>query len=364
MTQHQLFVLAFFVIFLGLFYQIAMIFTPFLVPILWAVIIARMSNSLYVKLVHLLKGRDALAAGLLTFATMLLVVFPIVFLTFLLVQEAAIAFQGVAEWAQAGGMNQFPEHLGNIPLVGRFLQEQLGRFVLEGSGYDGWIVDGTKTVGAFLLAQISGFARDAFFLTIDFTIMLFTLFFFYKDGRGLFWRLYHLLPLEERHKQKVSNRLNSAVAAVVKGVLATALMQAVLAGGAYFVLGAPFPLLLAAITALFALLPFGGTALVWVPVAGYLLLFGPIWKGLAMLAWGGLVVGLVDNLFAPLFIGHEMHLPPLFLFFSIVGGLAVYGLIGVFLGPIILATLFTAIHIYEEDYQTKELGTPQTGTGP
>lgn len=363
MMQHQLFVLAFFLVFLVLFYQIAVIFSPFLVPVLWAVIIARMSNGLYMKLVHLLRGRDTLAAGLLTCATMFLVVFPIVSLTFLLVQETTMAFRSVAEWVQAGGMKQLPEYLGKIPLAGRLIQEQLRTFVLAGSGYEGSIAEGTKTVGTFLLIQISGLARDAFSLTIDLSIMLFTLFFFYKDGRGLFWRLYYLLPLEERHKQKVLIRLNSAMAAVVKGVLATSFMQAVLAGGAYFVLGVPFALVLAAITALFSLLPFGGTALVWVPVAAYLFVSGPIWKGIAMLVWGGLVVALVDNVFAPLFIGHEMQLAPLFLFFSIVGGLAAYGFIGVFLGPILLAILLTAIHIYEEEYQTNRPILPKTETG-
>lgn len=361
--QHQLFVLAFFLVLLVLFYQIAVIFAPFLVPVLWAVIIARMTNGPYLKLVHLLRGRDTLAAALLTFATMFLVVFPILSLTFLLVQETTMAYRSVVEWVQAGGMKQLPEYLGKIPLAGRFIQEQLGTFVLAGSGYEGSIAEGAKTVGTFLLTQLSGLARDVFSLTIDLCIMLFTLFFFYKDGSGLFWRLYHLLPLEERHKQKVLNRLNSAMAAVVKGVLATAVMQAVLAGGAYYVLGAPFPLVLAAITALCSLLPFGGTALVWVPVAGYFLVSGPIWKGIAMVVWGGLVVALVDNLLAPYFIGHTMQLAPLFLFFSIVGGLAAYGFIGVFLGPILLAILLTVIHIYEEEYQTKDLVIEKTGTG-
>jgi len=365
MMQQQLFVLAFFLVLLVLFYQIAVIFAPFLVPVLWAVIIARMSNGPYLKLVHLLRGRDTLAAALLTFATMFLVVFPIVSLTFLLVQETTIAYRSVVEWAQAGGMKQLPEYLGKIPLAGRFIQEQLGTFVLAGSGYEGSIAEGTKTVGTFLLTHISGLARDAFSVAFDLSIMLFTLFFFYKDGRGLFWRLYHLLPLEERHKRKVLDRLDSTMTAVVKGVLATALGQGVLAGGAYVVLGVPFALVLAAITALLSLVPVGGTALVWVPVAGYLFVSGPIWKGIAMVAWGVLVVaGLVDNVLKPLFIGHGTQLPTLFLFFSILGGLAAYGFIGMFLGPILLAILLTAIHIYEEEYQTKGPVTQQTETGP
>lgn len=364
MMQHQLFVVAFFLVLLVLFYQIAVIFAPFLVPVLWAVIIARMTNGLYVKLVHLLRGRDTLAAALLTFATVFLVVFPMVSLTFLLVQETTMAYRSVVEWVQAGGMTQLPEYLGKIPLAGRLIQEQLRTFVLAGSGYEGSIAEGTKTVGTFLLTQISGLARDALSLTIDLFIMLFTLFFFYKDGRGLFGRLYHLLPLEERHKEKVFNRLNSAMAAVVKGVLATSFLQAVLAGGAYFVLGVPFALVLAAITALLSLLPIGGTALVWVPVAVYLFVSGPIWKGIVMVAWGGLVVvGLIDNILKPLFIGHGTQLPTLFLFFSILGGLAAYGFIGVFLGPIVLAILITAIHIYEEEYQTRGPVLPKTEAG-
>jgi predicted PurR-regulated permease PerM len=244
-----------------------------------------------------------------------------------------------------------------------FIQEQLRTFELEGSGYEGSIVERTKSVGAFLLGQMSGLARDAFSVTIDFSIMLFALFFFYKDGGHLFRRLYHLLPLEERHKDKVFVRLDKTMKAVVRGVLVTALMQGLLAAVAYVVLGVPFVLVLATLTALFSLLPVGGTALVWLPVAGYLFWSGPIWKAIAMAAWGSLVVvGVVDNFLKPLLIGQGTQLPMLFLFLSIVGGLAAYGFIGVFFGPILLAILLTAIHIYEEEYQMKRRRIPKIGT--
>jgi len=360
MPQHYLFVSAFFAVLLVLLYQMAIIFAPFLVPVLWAIIIARMSNALYVKLVHLLRGRETLAASILTFATMFLVVFPIVWLTFLLVQEAVIAYRSVEQWVQTDGLKELPGYLGNIPLAGPFIQEQVRTFAVEGSGYEGSIVDGTKTVGAFLLGQMSGLARDAFSVAIDFSIMLFALFFFYKDGGHLFRRLYHLLPLEERHKEKVFVRLDNTMKAVVRGVLVTALMQGVLAAVAYLALGVPFVLVLASITALFSLLPIGGTALVWLPVAGYLFWSGPIWKAIAMVAWGSLVVvGVVDNFFKPLLIGQGTQLPMLFLFLSIVGGLAAYGFLGVFFGPILLAILLTAIHIYEEEYQMKRMRIPK-----
>lgn len=235
--------------------------------------------------------------------------------------------------------------------------------MLAGSGYEGSIAEGTKTVGTFLLTHISGLARDAFSVTFDLSIMLFTPFFFYKDRRGLFWRLYHLLPLEERHKQKVLDRLDRTMTAVVKGVLATALGQGVLAGGAYVVLGVPFALVLVAITSLLSLLPVGGTALVWVPVAVPLCVRTDLEEDCDGRMGALVVAGLVDDVLKPLFIGHGTQLPTLFLFFSILGGLAAYGFIGMFLGPILLAILLTAIHIYEEEYQTKGLVLRKTESG-
>ncbi|WP_447983224.1 AI-2E family transporter [Nitrospira sp. Nam74] len=140
--------------------------------------------------------------------------------------------------------------------------------------------------------------------------------------------------------------------AVVKGVVLTGLAQGLLAGIAYFALGVPFPLLMTALSALCAVSPFGGTALVWVPLAIYLFATASIWSAVALVAWCVVVVGLVDNFLKPLLIGHDVQLSTLFLFFSIVGGLAAYGFIGMFIGPILLAVLMTALSIYEEEYET------------
>jgi predicted PurR-regulated permease PerM len=116
--------------------------------------------------------------------------------------------------------------------------------------------------------------------------------------------------------------------------------------------------LLTALTALLALFPFGGTALVWGPVVIYLFWIGPIWKAVVMLAWGVGVVTMVDNFLKPLLIGQGAQLPTLFLFFSILGGLAAYGFIGIFLGPILLAILLTAIQIYREEYSDERPSPP------
>ena len=97
-------------------------------------------------------------------------------------------------------------------------------------------------------------------------------------------------------------------------------------------------------------MPLGGTALIWIPVAGYVYWTAPLWKAIAMLVWGGGVITMVDNVLRPMLIGKDAQLPILFLFFSIIGGLAAYGMIGLFLGPILLAILITAMQIYREEY--------------
>ena len=162
-----------------------------------------------------------------------------------------------------------------------------------------------------------------------------------------------MVPLEEIHKERIFTRLDQTIRAVVKGIVITAIAQGLLAGLAYAVLDVPVPVFLMAVTIVLAPLPFGGTALVWGPVTLYLFWTGSVWKGIAMFAWGAGVVTTVDSVLRPMLIGQGAKLPVLFLFFSILGGLGAYGLIGLFLGPILLAILLTAVQIYSEDYLSK-----------
>ncbi len=267
MTREQVFALCFFGLLLVLLYQIGIIFRPFLLPVLWAVILARLA---------------------------------------------------------------FP----------------LQRRLTAGTSF----LQGAKVVSVFLLGQVTDLAKNAFAFTFSCLVMMITLFFLLKDGPQLYQSLYELIPLTDAHKQKFFTRLDRTTMAVIQSLVVTAIVQGLLAGAAYWMLGVPSTLVLTALTALFSFLPLGGTALVWVPVTIYLFWIGPVWKGIVMLAWGAGVVSTIDQVIKPMLIGHGAQLPTLFLFFSILGGLAAYGFIGLLLGPILLAILITAIQIYREDY--------------
>jgi predicted PurR-regulated permease PerM len=350
MTQRQIFALGFFVILLVLLYQIAIVFRPFLLPVLWAVILAHIAFPLHRRLSARLGHRKGLSAAILTVAIIGLVVVPLVIFIVQLIEEAGIAYMTTKSWIDGGGLKAAPAQLSQLPIIGGYVQPMLGRLILAQGDLEASLLKNIQGLSGFFVEQLTGLATNVFLLVMNFLVMLFTLFFFFKDGDRLYRNLYDVVPLDEMHKQKIFTRLDVTLRAVVKGVIITAMVQGLLAGAAYGALGVPFPVVLMAMTALLAPLPFGGTAIIWLPVAAYLYWTGPAWKAIAMLAWGGGVITMVDNFLRPMLIGKDAQLPVLFLFFSIIGGLAAYGMIGLFLGPILLAILMTVIQIYREDY--------------
>jgi predicted PurR-regulated permease PerM len=359
MTRQQIFAVCFFAILLALIYQLGIIFRPFLLPVLWAAILAHVTFPLHTRLAVLLRGRETLSAAILTVGIMAVVVAPVVLLMSLFIQEAGSAYNAINAWVQAGGVKRLPAQLSSLPFGGR-LQELFGRSATSSGDIESFLLQSSKAVSGFVVEQVTEFAKNVFLLVANFLVVIVTLFFFFKDGRRLLDGLYRIVPLEEAHKEKIFSRLDQTITAVVKGIVITAIVQGLLAGIAYGVLGVPFPVFLTALTIVLAPLPFSGTTLIWGPVAIYLFWTAPMWKGIAMLAWGAGVVTTVDNVLRPLLIGQGAKLPVLFLFFSILGGLGAYGLIGLFLGPILLAILLTAIQIYREEYLSVQTPPPPT----
>lgn len=352
MTRQQIFSAFFFAVLVLLLYQIALMFWPFLFPVLWAVILAHMTYPAHVRLTARLGGRDALSAWCLTLGVLAMVVMPVLLMAVMLVREAVGAELAVRAWIEAGGIQHLPAQLSKVPVVGGVLQDLIGRYLLKPDALEELVRSSAQVVSGFFVDQLSNLLKNAFILVSDFLIILFTLWFLYKDGRRWLWFLYELVPLDDAQKQKIFARLDITVRAVVKGVLLTAVVQGLLAGAAYAALGVPFAVVLTALTILLAPLPFGGTAFVWGPVVLYFLMVGSIGKALVMLAWGVGVVSTVDQILRPWLIGQDVQMPVLFLVFSILGGLALYGLIGLFVGPILMSILMTVISIYREEYQT------------
>ena len=347
MTKRQLFTVTFLLVFLLLLWELGLILRPFFSPILWAVILATTTYPVYLRLLARVGHRGNIAAGIMTGGLIITAVVPAVYGMILAGQQGMEAYAQASAWLQSGHLQDVGGMLATVPGVGGLSQELIGRLIVNGSGQvEASLLEGGKVVSTFLLSQGVDFARNALLLATDFLIMLFTLFFVFRDGSQTCDTILRAIPLDEEHKAKIFDRLTTTMKAVVRGTLLSAVAQGATTGVTYYLLGVPFSVFLGALSGLLTLLPIGGSAIVWAPVALYLLFSGAVAKGVILIGVGVGLVGL-----QPLLVGGNARLPVLPLFLASLGGLAYFGFLGLFLGPVLLAVVLVTFVIYQEEYQ-------------
>jgi predicted PurR-regulated permease PerM len=348
MTREQAFAAFFFLVLALLLYQFYAMFKEFFGPIAWAMVFALAFYPAYRLLAARLHGRNA-AALIMTIVIFVLVAVPLATLGGVIVSQTQNFINVVNEKAASGEARRWIESLrsnrvGN--LVSRVLPSRLAESVdLTDLG-----VRGAQRASEALLSQLGGVARNVAGFLLDFSLMLFVLFYFFRDGRRLYLNFRDLLPMEPEHKDAIFGHLYETLAAVVQGMTATAALHGLLCGVAYWALGLPFALLATFASFAAGFFPIGGSAFIWVPAAVYLLVQGAWARAIILSVWGTLVVTIIDNLVRPMVIGTRARVPTLFLLLGILGGLDAYGVIGIFLGPVLIAIIMTVLRIYREEY--------------
>jgi predicted PurR-regulated permease PerM len=197
--------------------------------------------------------------------------------------------------------------------------------------------------GSQLIAtQALGIGQNALDFIVSFCIMLYLLFFLMRDGGMLLRRLRDAIPLNAKHLRNLSEKFTTVIRATVKGNIAVAVVQGALGGLAFWFLDVHAPVLWAVLMAFLSLLPAVGAGLVWGPVALYYLATGAAWQGWALIAYGVLVIGMVDNVLRPVLVGKDTKMPDYIVLISTLGGMAIFGLNGFVIGPLI-AAMFMAV---------------------
>jgi predicted PurR-regulated permease PerM len=209
-----------------------------------------------------------------------------------------------------------------------------------------------EALSATLGSSIAGWLGNALSLLASCVVTLFILFFIFRDGLALRDRLGALLPLTHEQVERLFRTVSDTIFAEMYGVLAVAIAQGILIGLAAWVLNLPSPVLWAALTAVASLVPVGGTALVWLPGSIILMVTGHWVKGLILLVWGGAFVGMVASIAQPLVIGRRVRMHPLEIFVGLLGGVQVFGLIGLFAGPIIISLTLALYDILKEEVRS------------
>ena len=319
------------------------ILQPFYGAILWGAIIALLFTPVYRRLLARLKWRRTLAA-LLTLALILVVlILPFALLTAALAQEVAHFYQQV----QSGEVNPTGYFRGVFNALPDWLTALLDRFGLVNfSTLQRRITAALAQGSQYLATQALGIGQ----LTVEFVtslfITLYLAFFLLRDGESLARAMRNAVPLAPEHKKELISKFTTVIRATVKGNLLVAVIQGALGGLAFWVLGVGGALLWAVLMAFLSLLPAIGAGLVWLPVALYFFVTGDTWQGLALCAWGVLVIGLVDNLLRPILVGKDTRMPDYVVMITTLGGMVVFGINGFVIGPAIAAMFMAVWHIY------------------
>lgn len=313
-----------------------LVLQPFLVPILWAAILVYASWPLYRRLCDSFPGRPVLASLVMTTGLILLLFGPVVVISISLATEMATITEALRQ-ISAQDHSSVLNILVEIPLVGAATAERLQHLIHDPEALRQALMGLAKQSSGLLREMAGNAARNL----VKLGITLITVFFLYLHGDAIVTQTRRAADyLGSTRLWGYMVPITQAVNAVLYGLILTALAQGLLAGLAYAAAGLPMPALLGAATALLALIPFGAPA-VWAPAGGFLLLQGHWVAGIGVLLWGLLVVSWIDNLVRPMVISAGTRIPFLLVFFGVLGGAMAFGLIGLFLGPIILSVLLT-----------------------
>ncbi len=309
------------------------VMTPFIVPVVWAAILAFVTWPAYVRVLRACRGRRIVASLLMTTAVSLAVIAPLAWLAVLVRIELVHAWHDT-QALLAGGV-QLPPAVLKLPWIGDQLRDLTAR-----AAQDPHVLGlQLRRVADHSFDQIAhlvgGIGREA----VKMALTAVSLFFIYRDGQRLAGQLARALG--QVIGPRVLNYLGAieqTVKAVVYGLVLAALVQGVLVGLGYWIAGVGAPVFLAALTTVCGLIPFAAPA-VWASVCVWLFVKGSTVAGIGLLIWGGIVMGWTDHIVRPLLISREAEIPFLIVLFGVLGGLASFGLVGLFVGPVILAVL-------------------------
>lgn len=322
------------------------IIDPFLGPIAWALFLGFLLQPAQETLTRWLRGRDSASAFTLTMLVLVLFLGPLTALAVTFTRQAGELAGRLQGW-MAGQRNTTLTGLDQFPVVGRALQWLDANLHISATQIQTWAVEGSKS----LFQELASYGGIAFLgavgTVLAFTVMLFILFFIIRDGRAIARLGSTLVPLPAERRESLAVRLASVTRAVVRGTVLTSVVQGLLLGIGFALTGMPAPVVFGVLAAVLSVVPFGGTALVWVPALATLLIQGRYGQAIGILVVG-IVVSSVDNFLKPFLISDRSPLPTVAVFIGVLGGLAAFGLIGLFVGPVVIALVLALIEFARE----------------
>ncbi|AYD04137.1 AI-2E family transporter [Neorhizobium sp. NCHU2750] len=319
---------------------------PFYSAVFWAVVFAIIFFPLYSRLERGLGGRRNIAAAITVLICLCLVILPGLAILSSLIQEGTSLYKRIASGEINVG-NMVNQVVAAMPA---FVQERISSFETEGfSELRERLSSSLMQGGSFFAGRALTFGQSTLEFFVAFGLMLYLLFFLFRDGRSLAATIRNAAPLSDEHTSQFMAKFASVVRATVRGNIIIAIVQGAIGGVTFWFLGVQPALLWGVLMVILSLVPAVGAALVWVPTAIYLAVTGEIIKAAVIVAVGVFVIGLIDNLLRPPLVGKETKLPDYVVLISTVGGIALVGVNGFVIGPLIAALFISAWSLFAKE---------------
>lgn len=335
--------------FFGLLIGISILFLwmlrPYFYPVFWAAVLAALFNPLYRRLLRAVRDKQSLAAALTEIIIVLLLVVPLLGVGVLVVQQSISIYSNFDQQKSVETVAHYINLIKNAPLIDTVMSkvnvdDTTKQLSSVGASASKWIYQVVASGGQYTAQWV-----------IQLFIMLYTLFFFLRDGKKFLKQLMHLAPLGDRYELLLYERFVSTARATLKGTFLIGLMQGTIGGIAFAITGIPASLFWGMIMVVLAIIPGVGGSLVMIPALVIMLLLGNYWQAVVLLI--GLVIGgTIDNVLRGPLVGKDAQMHPLLIFFATLGGLLAFGVSGIVIGPVITAFLLSIWKIYEEKYHS------------
>lgn len=340
MALSRFYFISLFTIFVVLGYLSYNIFRPFLTPIAWAIVLSIVFYPLYAFFLKYIKLRSV-SSLIVVLLIIVLISGPISYLSVLLVKELKV----ISGYLEGGGISSIQSVLQHKH-VRSVIDWLISKLDLTEEELNNAIMENASRIGKQLVSRITVEVGNVLTGFLNFIFMVFTVFFLLKDGTVFLSRIRDYMPFSEEQKDRLTMQVRDIIISTLYGGVIVALVQGTIAGLAFYFLGIPSPVVWGLATSIASFIPLIGAAAVWVPATGYLFVSGAVLKGFILAIIGVFGISLIDNVLKPIIIGGRTKMPVLVIFFSVLGGIKLFGLIGLIMGPLVVALFVSVIEIF------------------
>jgi len=316
--------------FIGIIVLAVFVIRSYLVTILSGILLSYIFYPLYLKLKKVVRSEN-LASLLTACIVVVIITIPIIFAANALINESISFFNNVQSLDLSQIESMLPESAKNNIDINEQVRGVLNTFSLAlARGTSDFLVSFPKKI-------------------LQFFVMLFIMFYMFKEGKELVKKIKRHIPLKESHKKHLTERFNGVVYASLYGIVITAIVQGTVGGIGLWIFDVPSPVFWGVVMIVLSMLPVVGSFLVWFPAAVYKLVVGDVFNGVGLLLYGILIISTIDNIIRPKIVGSRGKIHPIFVLLGVLGGLEVFGILGMIIGPLVLAILMVFLSLYLYD---------------